>query len=525
MKKEINSMTYLKRITAGNAILLIAMSLILLCLLAGCSLGSKQITSLEQLNDPEIKIGVGTGTGTDDVVVKEFPKAEIMYFRDETEAYGAVSQGKIDAIVFEKATMQSAVRNGLTGVRIMEETIGEDKKAGIAISPKTKIPDLEGKVNEFMSEAEADGTLKEMRERWLIDNNETMPEIDVPENSEIHLTVATVGIIFPYSYYKGTELTGFEIELARRLAAWMGASLEFKIYDYDGIVAAAQSGEVDCIAANLYATPERQEVLAFSQPTNIAENGIMVRDTGISLANYSNKLKSSFEKTFIRESRWKLFLRGIGTTLLITILSILFGTLLGFGVFMTCRNGNRAANRITSFFTWLIDGMPVVVLLMIFYYVIFGQLSVSGTAVSVVAFTLIFASAVISMLRSSVSSVDRGQTEAAYALGYSDRKTFFRVILPQALPLFMPAYKGQITALIKATAVVGYVAVQDLTKMGDIIRSRTYEAFFPLIAVAVIYFILAAILTRIVSRIELKIYSRQRTREQVLTDIGLSDEG
>jgi polar amino acid transport system substrate-binding protein len=260
-------------------------------------------------------------------------------------------------------------------------------------------------------------------------------------------------------------------------------------------------------------------VLAFSPPTNIAENGIMVRDTSISLANYSNKLKSSFEKTFIRESRWKLFLRGIGTTLLITILSILFGTLLGFGVFMTCRNGNRAANRITSFFTWLIDGMPVVVLLMIFYYVVFGQLSVSGTAVSVIAFTLIFASSVYGMLVSSVGAIDRVQTEAAYALGYSDRNAFFRVVPPQALPLFMPAYKGQITALIKATAIVGYVAVQDLTKMGDIVRSRTYEAFFPLIAVAVIYFILAGILTSFINRIELRVDPKRRTREDIMKGI------
>ena len=95
------------------------------------------------------------------------------------------------------------------------------------------------------------------------------------------------------------------------------------------------------------------------------------------------------------------------------------------------------------------------------------------------------------MLKSGVGAVDKGQTEAAWALGYSDRRAFFRVVLPQALPHFFPAYKGEITATIKATAIVGYVAVQDLTKMGDIVRSRTYDAFFPLIAVAVIYFILA----------------------------------
>lgn len=99
------------------------------------------------------------------------------------------------------------------------------------------------------------------------------------------------------------------------------------------------------------------------------------------------------------------------------------------------------------------------------------------------------------------------------------RKAFYRVILPQALPHFMPVFRSEIKALIKATAVVGYVAVQDLTKMGDIVRSRTYEAFFPLIAVAVIYFVLAAILTFIVDRIEFRINPRRRTKEDILKGV------
>ena len=142
---------------------------------------------------------------------------------------------------------------------------------------------------------------------------------------------------------------------------------------------------------------------------------------------------------------------------------------------------------------------------------------------SVVGFTLVFGSAVFGMLRVGVGAIDKGQLEAAYTLGYTNRKAFFRIILPQALPHFMPAYKGEITALIKATAVVGYVAVQDLTKMGDIVRSRTYEAFFPLIAVAIIYFILAAILTFLVNRIEIRIDPRRRSKQQILKGVKTDD--
>ena len=161
----------------------------------------------------------------------------------------------------------------------------------------------------------------------------------------------------------------------------------------------------------------------------------------------------------------------------------------------------------------------MIVLLMIMYYIIFGKVSISGTAVSVVCFTLVFASGVYGSIKIGVGAIDQGQLEAAYALGYTNRQAFYRVILPQALPHFMPAYKSSITDIIKATAIVGYVAVQDLTKMGDLIRSRTLEAFFPLIAVAVIYFVLAAVLTAIVKRIEICIDPKHRSTESIRKEI------
>ncbi|MBR1743403.1 MAG: ABC transporter permease subunit, partial [Lachnospiraceae bacterium] len=106
---------------------------------------------------------------------------------------------------------------------------------------------------------------------------------------------------------------------------------------------------------------------------------------------------------------------------------------------------------------------------------------------------------------------------------YGDIRAFFRIILPQAVPHFLPAYKGEVVALIKATAIVGYIAVQDLTKMGDIIRGRTYEAFFPLIAVAVIYFILGGLLTFLVGRIEVLINPKRRKREDILKGVRTGD--
>ena len=232
---------------------------------------------------------------------------------------------------------------------------------------------------------------------------------------------------------------------------------------------------------------------------------------------------SSFHKTFIREGRWRLFADGVLTTLLITLLSILFGTLLGFALFMLCRNGNPVANLVTRFCLWLVQGMPMVVLLMILYYIIFGSVAISGVAVAVIGFTLTFGAAVYGLLKMGVGAVDNGQYEAAYALGYSNRRTFFKIILPQALPHVLPAYRGEIVGLIKATAIVGYIAVQDLTKMGDIVRSRTYEAFFPLIAVTIIYFVLEGLIGFFVSRISVSFNPKRRKPADILKGVKTDD--
>jgi len=192
-------------------------------------------------------------------------------------------------------------------------------------------------------------------------------------------------------------------------------------------------------------------------------------------------------------------------------------------VFMLCRNGNIVANGVTRFSMWLVTGTPMVVLLMILYYIVFGSVAISGIAVAVIGFTLTFGAAVFGLLKMGVGTIDRGQYEAAYALGHSNRHTFFRIILPQAIPHVLPAYQSEIVGLIKATAIVGYIAVQDLTKMGDIVRSRTYEAFFPLIAVTVIYFVLEGLFSFAVSRIRVSIDPTKRKRERILKGVDLHD--
>ncbi len=505
---------------ARKTILFIAAML----MLVGFAGPDNEITSKEQLNQPGMRVAVNTGSASMLIAEKELDKAEIVFYTDNATVYEAVAQGKVDAFVYDERQMNLAIDEGLKGVHLLPDTLDETVKIAVGISPVSKIPSLEDKINQFIEEVKNDGTLDEMYTRWNKDIDSPMPDIELPENPEYHLVVGTSGVVPPYNFYAGNELTGYDIELAYRFAAWIGADVEFKIYDFSGMIPAAASGDVDCLMSNLNITPERAEALPFSVPLYEETMGIMVRgdesaEADNPVGSFITEVKTSFEKTFIREGRWRLFIQGIITTLIITVLSIIFGTALGFVVYLICRNGNGAANKITGFFVWLVQGMPMVVLLMILYYVVFGKVAISGGAVSVIGFTLVFGASVFEMIRIGVDAVDKGQMEAALALGYDSQKAFYRIILPQALPHVFPMYLGEIVTLIKATAIVGYIAVQDITKVGDIIRSRTYEAFFPLIAVAVAYFILSAVLIALVKKIGRLTDYKKRDKERILKGV------
>lgn len=756
-------------------ILCAAVALLSCAILSGCSKRGDSITSISQLNEKGRIIAVSSDSPEEVRVRKDFPNATINGYTDVYPVYAEVAQGKTDACIHARVEMEQALKNGVTGVRILDETYC-DNTVAVGISRVTPIPDLKNKINAFLQGLRNDGTLDDMYERWVVEGDETMPDIPAADNPGGTIRVATTGTAMPYTYFVGTELAGYDIELARRFAAWLGMELEFKVYDWNGLLSAAQGGDADCIMSNLYYTEEHAESIDFSDALFKVEVAAMVKDDGestqargayasidelngkrigvqtgttaaevikerlpnaqisyfstfpdmeaalkaekidgfpgdglvvrmmaaedsslfvmdeklrsydcgvvlpknekgdrlgkelnewiakakesgeldamvdkwveepeekrtipdyrsfpatngvlkvttegtfppmnyyrgeelagmevdlcarfceaygygldISSMNFDGMLAAvqtgkydfalsgiaitkerqqsvnfsdpyytggyqmavlkakdtasassigsaasdffgrvaaSFEKTFLREDRWKLLLWGSATTLFITVLSVLLGTILGFAVYLACRGGNPVMNTLTRFSIWLVQGMPVVVLLMILYYIVLGKVSISGTWVSVIGFTFIFGAAVFMMLKTGVGAIGAGQMQAAAALGYTERMAFFRVVLPQTVPHILPTYLGQVTALIKATSIVGYIAVQDLTKMGDVIRSRTYEAFFPLISVAVIYFVLAGILNALVGRFGRLLDVRRHRNGMLLKGVKLHD--
>ena len=204
-----------------------------------------------------------------------------------------------------------------------------------------------------------------------------------------------------------------------------------------------------------------------------------------------SSLTESLRNNLIAEDRYQMILDGLQVTLLITFCSALLGTLLG-GLVCWMRMSRRAwLRRVAKVYIDLMRGTPVLVLLMLMYYVVMAPMDATGVVVAIVTFAMNTSAYISEMLRSTIEGIDRGQTEAGLALGFTPRQTFLRVVLPQVVRAVMPVYQGEIVSLLKGTSIVGYIAVADMTRASDLIRSRTFDAFFPLIITAIIYFLVA----------------------------------
>jgi polar amino acid transport system substrate-binding protein len=168
--------------------------------------------------------------------------------------------------------------------------------------------------------------------------------------------------------------------------------------------------------------------------------------------------------------------------------------LLGYLSVLARRSGVRWIGAIVDGYQALMGGVPLVVVLMVLYYVVFGSVDIAGEVVSIIAFTLAFGSTAGSTMWTAVDSIDNIQEETGRALGYNRRQVFNKIIFPQARQQFTPQLMGQFVSLVKDTAIVGYIAVQDLTRASDLIRARTMDAFFPLVSTAIIYFLICRLL-------------------------------
>lgn len=470
------------------------------------------------LNELNGKTGAAiTGSIDDQVIMENFTDYKIDHYQTVNDCLYSLSIGKADYAIGGYGVVKDAV-NSMDGITYLKDPIYLQHICAIFNKEDKTSQKLRNEFNEYLAEAKTNGELDKLIAKWDTDLGEG--ELSERTLSGEKINIAIYPYEVPYSFIKNNEYVGLEIDIANAFCEKYGYTPNFVSMDFSALLPALVSNKCSIGIANIAYTDERAESVDFSEPYIDVPLHILVATKGTSSKSFTDKIKTSFNRTFIEENRYQMFISGIITTLAITISSALLGTALGFAIYMLCRKGNKFFNGFFDIFSRLMIGLPMVVILMILYYIIFGHSELSGSIIATIGFTISIMLAVYSDLKVSVSSIDKGQVEGAYAVGFTDTQTFFRIILPQALQTFLPSYKGNIIGLINGTAVVGFIAVQDLTKMSDLIRARTYEAFFPLIATAIIYLILGAILTTIVKRIEFKFDPQRRSKETILKKFG-----
>ena len=241
------------------------------------------------------------------------------------------------------------------------------------------------------------------------------------------------------------------------------------------------------------------------------------------MAEWFAGVKADFILNFVKDDRWKLLLNGLGVTLKITLIAIVIGIIIGI-VLATIRStydltkdemrGFKKGimtflNAIAKVYLTVIRGTPVVIQLLIIYFVIFAS-SDNGVVIAALAFGINSGAYVAEIVRGGIMSIDKGQMEAGRSLGFNYIETMRYIIIPQAFKNVLPSLANEFIALLKETSVSGYVAVVDVTRAGNIIRGQTFSAFMPLIAVAIIYLVMVMVLTYFVGVLERRLRNSER---------------
>jgi len=214
------------------------------------------------------------------------------------------------------------------------------------------------------------------------------------------------------------------------------------------------------------------------------------------------KIQDQFTRCFIEEDRYMLLVKGIGVTIKVSLVALALGLVIGFLIALCNLSSKKPLKAIGTVYTDVIRGTPSVTQLMIIYFVVFASIHWSKWLIAAIAFGINSGAYVSEIIRAGILSIDRGQTEAGRSLGLSSAQTMTRIVMPQAVKNIFPALCNEFIVLIKETAIVGYVGLMDIQKAGDFIKSATFLPFMPLVATAIIYYILIKLLNFGLRKIE-----------------------
>lgn len=482
--------------------------------LAGCgksSAGTKKVTSVDELSGA--KIGVQLGT-TADIYASDYEGDEagttVERYNKMADAVQALKQDKIDCVIIDEQPAIAVTKDSDDLKILDEEFTSEDYAICIAKGNDQ----LREKINGALAELKEDGTIEQILSNYIGEDAGKHP-YETPQGTTYDngtLVAATNATFPPYEYYDNEKVTGIDIDIITAIGDRLGMKVEISDMEFDAIINSVNSGKADVGVAGMTVTEDRQKSIDFTDSYTTSKQVIIVKDddhvNGLNLAQ-------RFQNNFIKDSRWKYITKGLKNTLIIAVCAAVLGVILGFltAFVRVTHDKNHSLgflNAICKLYLTIVRGTPMMIQLLIMYYVIFKSVNVDKVFVAVIAFAINSGAYVAEIFRSGMMSVDNGQFEAGRSFGLSYRITMLFIVLPQAVKNVLPALCNEFITLLKETSICGYIGLNDLTRGGDIIRSNTFDAFMPLILVAVIYLIFVELLSMAVSKMERSLRKNER---------------
>lgn len=473
-------------------------------LLTACTGKQPEVNIHSEADIPGHKIGTLAGTYYD---IQLTPRKDITLslFSTISDCTEAVKSGKVDAIVADEVIFSKADLNRMK----LKRAFLAEESFPTSFAFRKDDTELIESFNQFLREIKESGTLSRMMDYWFESDElrpEEFPQVETFTTGE-PIRYANCESMAPIAFLANGTWYGFEIEMARRFAAYLKRPIQIELFEFSSMIMGLQLGKADMIGGSIFITEERQRQVSFGDPYYNVHPAYFVRDAQAAEAGkepLQARLLNAFRQNFIIENRWEMIADGLLTTLAITFWSILLGSLLGILLCMMALSRSKGLRTFVGLYDAFMHGIPMLVLLLIMFYVVLAHTGWDARTIAIAAFALNFASAAGGVFKTSVASVPKGQTEAGLALGFTRLHTFLNIVLPQAIRTGLPLYKGECISLLKGTSIVGYIAVIDVTRASDLVRSRTFDAFMPLMAVTIIYFILAWLIGLLLNYLTLK---------------------
>ena len=444
------------------------------------------------------KIGVVIGSICDQLSERGLDATPVYYLRT-TGAIRGIRSGEIDGFMLDLPAARTIV--GHPGNEDLRYVGLPPELFSAQIGAISANQDMINRFNIFLAKLTADGTLAVMRSRWLESDaaaNSRIPDISLTGINGT-LKVATDGDSMPFAYsgVANGGLKNYSIELVLRFAAHEGMDVEFTDVNTGGMIPYTAGGRADLSLDAFAITEERKKNILFTDPiyedriaiVTLRYDGVETKEGG----GFIHWLKTGIEQDLIAESRWKMVLNGFGVTIVISFASQILGTALGCFVCFLLMRGNKPVRQVTKLYCGFVRGVPAVVMLILSYYVILGSVNISPVPAAILTLAAMEGANIGMTLKSSIKAVDPVEIEAARSIGFSEREAFAAIILPQAVRNALSSYANGFVSLVRTTAVVGCIAVQDLTMAGSIIRNRTFDGYFPIIIIALLYFAMAMV--------------------------------